>query len=516
VPFHAEVADVTPTHVGQLSLDGRWRWDGTQWLPVTGAPAPVPAWANARVRSNATLTALGSVLIIGVMADQWLRTGTFGLAATLTFLIGAAAVIRVGGLERRESRALVAVAALFACWFTLRASPWLLLPDLLVAISLLGFAASVAVRGSIFDLGVSELAARSVQAVIQIAVGAGFVARPALQARGRLRSAAPLIRGVLIALPIAALLAALLASADPVFASFFNLNVDFGQLVLDVTLVAVGALSAAGLLRLAASEPVGRVDGPVWRLGATEALVVLAVLDAVFAAFALAQVLAATGAAADTLRQAGVTYSDYARSGFFQLLWVSGITLAVLFLFSRISRLSDRRSEVAFMVLAQCAIALTLLIVVVAFRRLSLYEEAYGFTMLRLYSHIFASWIAAVFLLLAVDFLLVWKSRRWFVGAMIATGTAVLLVLNFINPEAVVVSLNTSHAQTTHKIDSEYLAQLSSDATPALLASRSALDPALRGQINQAACAGARSYSPAPAAFNWSDAQAADARRSAC
>ena len=95
------------------------------------------------------------------MADQWLRTGTFGLAASLTFLIGAAAVIRIGGLERRESRALVAVAALFACWFTLRASPWLLLPDLLVAISLLGFAASVAVRGSIFDLGVSELAARS-------------------------------------------------------------------------------------------------------------------------------------------------------------------------------------------------------------------------------------------------------------------------------------------------------------------------------------------------------------------
>src|SRR5207249_665314 len=189
-----------------------------------------------------------------------------------------------------------------------------------------------------------------------------------------------------------------LASADPVFASFFNLNIDAGQLILDAVFVVLGALGVAGLLRLAASEPLERVNGPLWRLGATEALVVLAVLDAIFAAFAVAQVLAATGGAADTLRSAGVTYSDYARSGFFQLLWVSGITLAVLFLFSRISKFSDRRGALAFMVLAQCAIALTLMIVVVAFRRLSLYEVVYGFTMLRVYSPVFYVWVVAVLL----------------------------------------------------------------------------------------------------------------------
>jgi hypothetical protein len=321
---------------------------------------------------------------------------------------------------------------------------------------------------------------------------------------------------VLIAIPIAALIAGLLASADPVFASFFNLNLDVGTLLADVAFVALGALGAAGLLRVAASEPIERVDGPAWRLGATEALVVLAVLDAVFAAFAVAQVLAATGAAADTLRSAGVTYSDYARSGFFQLLWVSGITLAVLFVFSRISRFSDARTARAFMVLAQCAIALTLLVDVVAFNRLSLYEEAYGFTMLRLYSHIFAVWVAVVFLLLAADFLGVWSGRRWFIGATLATAAAVLLGLNFVNPEALIVSLNTSHAQTAHKIDGEYLSQLSSDATPALLASRSSIDATLRAQVDQAACAGMRTYAPTPAAFNWADAQAAEARRSSC
>jgi hypothetical protein len=125
-------------------------------------------------------------------------------------------------------------------------------------------------------------------------------------------------------------------------------------------------------------------------------------------------------------------------------------------------------------------------------------------------------WVAVVFLLLAADFLGVWSGRRWFIGATLATAAAVLLGLNFVNPEALIVSLNTSHAQTAHKIDGEYLSQLSSDATPALLASRSSIDATLRAQVDQAACEGMRTYAPTPAAFNWAYAQAAEARRSSC
>jgi hypothetical protein len=153
---------------------------------------------------------------------------------------------------------------------------------------------------------------------------------------------------------------------------------------------------------------------------------------------------------------------------------------------------------------------------VVAFRRLSLYEEAYGFTMLRLYSHVFAVWLGVVFGLLAADFLGVFRQRRWFIGATVTTALVVLLGLNVANPEAIVVALNTSHAQVAHKIDGQYLSELSSDATPALLASRANLEPALQQQVTQAACAGPRSYVPPLAAFNLADAQAAEARRSSC
>src|SRR6202022_3276071 len=101
-----------------------------------------------------------------------------------------------------------------------------------VVFGLLGLAASISHRGSLLDTGVAEAAARVVHALIHGAAGAGFIARPILSARARLAVpiAAPLARGLLIAAPIAILLAGMLAAADPVFASFFKLNFDFGSL----------------------------------------------------------------------------------------------------------------------------------------------------------------------------------------------------------------------------------------------------------------------------------------------
>lgn len=490
--------------------------DASSYQAGQRSAAELPRWINLKLRSQAGWATVGGAVLAGLLTDQALRGGSFGLAASMTVIAGALMLATVGGLKRLESRLMLVGAAVLAVWFTLRASPWLLWPDLLAGITLIGLAASLGVRGSIFDVGIAELAARALHASVQATAGAAFIGRPIVAARRRYATLAPLARGLLIAAPIAAVLGGLLASADPVFASFFIINLDAGQLLLDAFFVVVGLLAMAGLFRLAACEPVDRVDGPAWRLGAVEALIVLVVLDAVFAAFALAQVLAATGAASGSLRSAGVTYSEYARSGFFQLLWVSGITLAVLVLFSRISGLRQRSSKVAFTLLSEMAIALTLMIVVVAFRRLSLYEEAYGFAMLRLYSHIFAVWIAVVFLLLALDLLGVLRRRRWFVGALGATGVTMLLALNVINPEAVVVMLNVDHARSAHKIDASYLAELSSDAVPALLGAPATLDPALRDQVRNVACAGPRQYSASLPAFNWADARAASARNTSC
>ncbi len=503
--------------VGELSPDGLWRWDGAAWRPVGERGSwMAPQWLNFRVRTGSTWAMVASALGVGLLTDQAFRSGAFGLAAAAAVGLAAALLAITGGLVRLEPRIVLALAAVFGFWLAVRASPWLVWPDLAASLALLGFAASTAVDGSLFDAGSAELSARALRVAAQIAAGAAYIGRPIVATRRRLTALGPLARGLVIALPICVLLAVLLASADPVFASFFNLNLDFGRLSSDIVFVLLGGLAMAGLFRAAAAEPAGRIAGPAWRLGATEVLVVLTLLDALFAAFALAQVLAASGAAAQTLRSAGVSYSDYARSGFFQLLWAGGITLAVLILFSRITALRTDRHRLAFLILAQVAGALTLMIVVVAYRRLSLYEEAYGFTMLRLYSHIFAVWMALVFALLGAEMLGIGRRRRWFVGATAVSAFGLLLILNIVNPEALVVALNADHANATGKLDAGYLAQLSSDATPAVLAAAPAMDPALGRPLLDQACAGPRDYAPSLAAFSLSGADAAAARAAAC
>ena len=136
--------------------------------------------------------------------------------------------------------------------------------------------------------------------------------------------------------------------------------------------------------------------------------------------------------------------------------------------------------------------------------------------MLRLYSHIFAVWIAIVFLLLAAETAGIFQRHLWFVGATSISAMALLLALNLVNPEAMVVTLNIDHSRFTHKMDPQYLAELSSDATPALLANRSSVDQSIGRDISRVACAGPHTYSVSLAAFNWSDAAAANARREGC
>jgi hypothetical protein len=503
--------------IGRLSPDGRWRWDGSTWTPVPAAISHyTPSWASLKVTVESTWWVVAAVLLAGLLADQALRVGAFGVGASLTVAWIALALVFVARVQRLEARLMAGAAAVFGAWLSLRASPWLLWPDLAAGLILVASAASFARRGSLMNIGMAESAARSFHSMLNWLAGGVWAIRPIASRHTSLAAAAPVVRGLLIATPVAVLLGGLLASADPVFASFLNFNLDFGQLMADVFFVLVGSFVMAGLLRSAGAEPVDRVDGPAWRLGAVEGLVVLAVLDAIFAAFAFAQAIAAAGAAGDTLRAAGTTYSDYARSGFFQLLWVAGITLVLLVLFSRITALNEPANKRAFIVLAETAIALTLLVVVVASMRLSLYESAYGFTMLRLYSHIFAGWIAVVFLLLAADLGGLFRRRRWFVGATSLTALSLLLALNFANPEAMVAQFNVDRVASTGKLDPQYLAELSADAVPTLIASRSRIDAHFRQDLDAVICSGPRQYEPRVAAFNWADAEAAQARREGC
>ena len=100
-----------------------------------------------------------------------------------------------------------------------------------------------------------------------------------------------------------------------------------------------------------------------------------------------------------------------------------------------------------------------------AFRRLSLYEQAYGFTVLRLYSHVFIIFLAVVF-----GFLLykIYKNQEEnnFAYHVFLSLIFFLAVMNFFNPEAFVARRNLERFYQTGDLDVFYLSSLSSDALP--------------------------------------------------
>jgi Domain of unknown function (DUF4153) len=96
-----------------------------------------------------------------------------------------------------------------------------------------------------------------------------------------------------------------------------------------------------------------------------------------------------------------------------------------------------------------------------------LYEEAYGFTRLRLLVSVFEGWLGVVVLLVMVAGAV--GGHRWLVPAAVRLGAAALLGLAVVNPDLYIANHNIARAGAPVGIDYEYLGELSTDAYPALV-----------------------------------------------
>lgn len=461
---------------------------------------------------------LVAVAAVAVATDVAVRSGIGGVGGVTLITAIAVALLASRRLTNAPSIPLVALAAVFGAGLGLRSAEWLLLLDLAAAAGLLAVGASFARAGDPLDQTVPSLLGRGLHTFVHGALAPGFL----LAGRRTIAGARPnrafaLVRGLLLALPVAVVLGLLLSSADPVFASFLRLP-DLSDVAAHAVLLVFGAWGAAGLLRTASAAPFDGHPGGRRFLGAVEATTVLSGMVVVFAGFAASQVVTALGGADHVLQTAGLTYAEYARRGFFQLLAAAAITLALLIGLRAAVRESSRR----FTALSLAAVALTLVLVGVALRRLGLYEQAYGLTVLRLFAVLFAVWIGGVFVLLGLSIAGVgraraWcRARAWFVPAAIAFALAGLLGVNLANPEAIIVRRNVERLAGTERFDAWTLTRLSDDAVPALVDALPSLPPADAATVLDAVCAGDRRPAGGFWAANASRAAAADARRSVC
>ncbi|MER5457682.1 DUF4153 domain-containing protein [Micromonospora sp. NPDC002389] len=318
-------------------------------------------------------------------------------------------------------------------------------------------------RSILFSLGAAPLAALRglpwVRAHIRAPGGDGTTRR--------------VVGSVTATVAVLVVFGALLSSADAAFSQALGVlipEVSGGGVVRWLFLAAVGGLIAvAALYTLAAPPDLSLVDLPTARrLSLVEWAPPIAALTALFGGFVLVQFTVLFGGQRHVLSTTGLSYSEYARSGFWQLVAVTVLTLAILGGVTRWARRDTPRDRVLLRILLGLLSALSVVIVVSALSRMWTYQKVYSFTGERVFVMAFELLLGAVFLMVLVAGVR-WRGD-WIPRLTTALAVVMLLGLAALNPEDYVARRNIDRYQETGRIDAWYLRALSADATPALAA----------------------------------------------
>jgi uncharacterized protein DUF4153 len=443
--------------------------------PIVTAPVELfPNWRGPATPPTRLL--LGAAAAVGLTTAAVLPLGRPGIGWFVAAVVAAVVVAAVARQAHRldptpHARRAYAVDAAWglaavglAGVAAVRDAEWLVALCLLAAVC----AASIAVAGRHFRSLVFSAMAVPLAAMRALP----WAGRALWAARhGSGGNGARTVVAAAVGLCLVAVFAPLLASADPAFAQVLDELLptvdDSGVARAVLFALAAGAVLGSGFLLAAPPAPPGpRADGPA-RLRRVEWALPIGLLVALFGLFVGVQLATLFGSDDYVRRTTGLTYAEYARGGFWQLLAVTMLALGVVLLASRYAPVPTRSDRTWKRSLLAALAVLTLVIVASALRRMWLYQEAYGFTTLRLLVLTCELWLGACFLLVLVAVLRL--RARPLVREMAAAGVVALLALAVLDPERFVAENNVARYALTGQLDTWYLRELSADAVPALL-----------------------------------------------
>ena len=293
----------------------------------------------------------------------------------------------------------------------------------------------------------------------------------------------PVVRGIVIALPVIAIFASLLASADVIFGQrlndlikWFNIE-NLPELIFRFVYIVVIGYALAGVVLHASTESkdekLANENKPYLPqfLGHVESTIVLGSVVALFTAFVVIQFQYFFGGQTN-IHIDGYTYAEYARRGFGELVAVAFFALLMLLTLSAVTKRETEAQRNIYSGLGVTLVALLLVMLVSAYQRLGLYEAVYGFSRLRTYTHVFLIWIG---LLLTVTIALeILRKERMFMFAALVASLGFAISLPILNVDVFIVNQNIQreiNAQTQDRVDldAQYFLDLSDDAVPTLV-----------------------------------------------
>lgn len=429
--------------------------------PSPAGPPPLPPLFGDTWPAPATPPSAAMVIataVAGVASAGAIPSGRPGLGWLVVALVAVAAALAADWRGRRITPAgawWTVVTIALAAVGTVRAADWLAAVCVLAAFG----TATLAVVGR---------SGRGVWAAAATVALAACRALPWFSRAATDRADLRRLVRIGVALMVAALMllvfGSLFAEADPVFGKLVEgLSPTLDEDVVRwAVLFALGAAAMGGICFLARSAPRPPAPAARARLPGLEWTIPVGLLVALFAAFLAVTVTTMFGGDAYVQATAGVTYAEYARGGFWQLLTVTVLALLVIITAARFAPVDtpvQRRCKRGLLV---ALTLLTLLVVASATHRMLLYQQAYGHTVLRLLVLTFELWLGLAFVLVTASVLRL--RDRVPMRAMVGTGVAALLALAVLDPERMIAEQNVERFTATGAIDAYYLSTLSADA----------------------------------------------------
>ncbi|WP_415812891.1 DUF4153 domain-containing protein [Mesobacillus thioparans] len=278
--------------------------------------------------------------------------------------------------------------------------------------------------------------------------------------------------GVGISLPLLFVIVNLLVSADQQFGNLLGafprwlLGLKIEEEVARTVAVIIYTLAIFGLLQvLRIKQPVPADDPkPTGKVAwdSVISLTVLTLLNIVYLLFVAVQFQYFFG---ETLK-AGYTYAEFARRGFFELLFVTMLNLLIITTIVSYVEKSSKFITLFIRSLLSLLVTFSGVMLYSAFLRLLMYEEAYGFTFARVLAHSFMVFLLVV---LCYSLMRIWMERLSLVRFYIIAAIIFYTVINTIQLDQYIVDRNLERYSETGKIDIYYLNSLSYEGVEGLV-----------------------------------------------
>jgi Domain of unknown function (DUF4173) len=271
-----------------------------------------------------------------------------------------------------------------------------------------------------------------------------------------------IVRGLAITIPVVTVLLFVLYTADPVFAKITRDFMDtlFGRAAISLILFTFLFI----LYKSVITHTWGN-DGLAHPGRKYEPLILNISVASILLVFMLIQIrYVFMYVSPDDLQQIGITsltYSEYVRKGFFELLIAAAISCsAILYAIRSIHKLAPNDKKI-LQITATIVASETAFLLISASKRVLEYNAAHGMTRARIFGIIFLIWLFLALTIMVINIVKRIENYRVFMS-VVGLFTIGLVSVNLINIDGLVA---TQFRPTVNKeVDYYYIADLSPDA----------------------------------------------------